>query len=144
MLKSEFEERFGCKVSNEVFDHVNEIYMNAGKLDKDTFCGEYKVNGVSETVEALNDEVNRLWGVNSGLKKRVDYLEYTLKEAATKILKDVLKNDELNAERLADVARTLVGADEVIKMKLSYRIFLSDEERNRLIDLIEAHKNAPK
>lgn len=37
MMKQEFEERVGMKVSNEEFDAINLVYMNSD-IEKDEFC----------------------------------------------------------------------------------------------------------
>lgn len=43
MTKKEFEDRTGVQISDELFESINIIYMNAGdNIDKDTFCKDYK------------------------------------------------------------------------------------------------------
>lgn len=43
MLQREFEERVGFQVSEEDFNKINMMYLDAGEnIDKDTFCKDYK------------------------------------------------------------------------------------------------------
>jgi len=58
MNKQEFESLVGQKTTDEDFDRFNEIYMNAGEVDKETFCNAvknlHKLPGTWEVIEALS------------------------------------------------------------------------------------------
>lgn len=58
MTKKEFEDRTGVQISDELFESINIIYMNAGdNIDKDTFCKDYKKHADSKILHALHDRV---------------------------------------------------------------------------------------
>lgn len=47
MTQQEFESRTGEKVTAAAYATVEEIYLNAGSIDKDVFCREWKKHGSS-------------------------------------------------------------------------------------------------
>ena len=59
MTRKEFEECTGLQVSAVEFCTINDIYMAAGEMDKDTFCKEWKQHGESKLLAELWHRVKR-------------------------------------------------------------------------------------
>ena len=52
MLKKEFEDRTGTKVSSEDFEIIHRIYMATGEMDKDTFCQNWDPKFLANPITA--------------------------------------------------------------------------------------------
>ena len=97
MTKQEFEERTGMTVTEDRFNEINEIYMNAGILDKDEFCEQWKLveaGGCVPIVEELSRMVNEFFDKIHELQQKLKKEE---KEEAEKEKKDKI------IERLANL-----------------------------------------
>lgn len=84
MTKQEFEERTGMTVTEDRFNEINEIYMNAGVLDKDEFCEQWKLveaGGCVPIVEELSRMANLLFDKIKSLPQKLEKEE---KEKADK------------------------------------------------------------
>lgn len=138
MLKNEFEERIGRKVTDEEFVNANAMYMAAGDgTDKDVFCSEWKRIGESPLVKGLFETACR-----NG--KRVQELEEVNEEQldiisdAADAMLSVSKMQGITApirEALESKAVWLVGMREVIKRKARMLITYNRDE----IAYIEEH-----
>lgn len=53
MTQKEFEDRIGRKVTTEEYAYADALYMNAGDIEKDDFCREYKTIKDCRTVKEV-------------------------------------------------------------------------------------------
>ena len=138
MLKNEFEERIGRKVTDEEFVNANAMYMAAGDgTDKDVFCREWKRIGESPLVKGLFETA-----CCNG--KRVQELEEVSREQlgiisdAADAMLSVSDMQGVTApvrEKLEEHATFLVGRCAVIKRKARMLITYNRDE----IAYIEEH-----
>lgn len=125
MTKEEFEDRTGIK-SEEVFEEANRMYMNAGDMDKNTFCYDYKKHGDSILLSYFYHHSNML----EKQKKDVDALK---NEIACFLLK---KADDWDDNDLRDKAVELIGEKEVIMRKIELELELWNEDKSYIKDNI--------
>lgn len=59
MLQKEFEQLTGIKVSEEDFERINEMYIEAGNMDKKSFCEAYKKGDFLSVVPTVIETVKR-------------------------------------------------------------------------------------
>lgn len=59
MLQKEFEQLTGIKVSEEDFEKINEMYIEAGNMDKKSFCEAYKKGDFLSVVPTVIETVKR-------------------------------------------------------------------------------------
>lgn len=59
MLQKEFEQLTGIKVSEEDFETINEMYIEAGNMDKKSFCEAYKKGDFLSVVPTVIETVKR-------------------------------------------------------------------------------------
>jgi hypothetical protein len=59
MLQKEFEQLTGIKVSEEDFEKINEMCIEAGNMDKKSFCEAYKKGDFLSVVPTVIETVKR-------------------------------------------------------------------------------------
>lgn len=59
MLQKEFEQLTDIKVSEEDFEKINEMYIEAGNMDKKSFCEAYKKGDFLSVVPTVIETVKR-------------------------------------------------------------------------------------
>lgn len=156
MNRQEFEIRTGLTIEPEAYNKVEQIYLNAGSMDKDAFCKAWKsAKGAAlELIEELSDNVDDKRAHINKLDIKIQNLEHDLEmEDERKRLRneemDKLRevNNDLEAERntliaeKVDLALALLknGLDEqaiailghayVISLKCSADIELSRADK---------------
>lgn len=104
----EFESLTKMEVSDKEYAAIEQIYLNAGELDKESFCKGWKQakDASREVMQALSDNVDGKRIHISRLDKKIEALEYELdhergiKELRVHELEDAMKRvSELEAER---------------------------------------------
>lgn len=97
MLKEEFEARIGNKIEQKEYAKVEQVYLNAESMDKDTFCKGWKsAKGATlELIEELSYAVDGKRIIIDKLDKRIQNLEDKL-DREIEIKK--LRIDELEEE----------------------------------------------
>lgn len=156
MNQKEFETRTGLTIEPEAYAKVEQIYLNAGSMDKDVFCKAWKsVKGTTlELIEELSDNVDGKRAHIDKLDIKIQNLEHDLEmEAERKKLRneemDKLReyNNDLEAERntliaekvdlalallkagLDEQAIAILGHGYVISLKCSSDIELSKADK---------------
>lgn len=140
MTKQEFEARYGKRVTDEEFDFINEAYMAAGDIDKDTFCAEWRMHGLGESmvVKALADlallQESSVKAANAELVEQLAELRYQLaelREQNDKLLSALL------SEEAAEAAVDIVGREAVILRRLEADLPLSDDDKSYLAQMLK-------
>lgn len=126
MIQKEFEKRTGIK-SDVVFEEANRMYMNAGDMDKDAFCDDYKEHGDSILLSYFYHHCNML----ETQKKDLDSFK---NEIACFLLS---KADDWDDKELRDKAVELIGEKEVILRKIELGIELWNEDKSYIKDNIQ-------
>lgn len=118
MTKQEFEERYGSEVSNEVFNNINDLYMGADDMDKDTFVKDYKKHEESMLLLTYFYKAQKQEKVINNLKQQ-------LSEFADKILYHASENMD---ETLLNEVEGLLGKKKFILRKIAMNIQLTNDD----------------
>lgn len=118
MTKQEFEERYGSEVSNEVFDNINDLYMGADDMDKDTFVKDYKKHEESMLLQTYFYKAQKQEKVIDNLKQQLASLTDTL----------IQKGSEWGDKETLDIAINAIGMKNVILRKIALNIELEDDD----------------
>lgn len=123
MLREEFENRMGNTVTPEAYTDIEDLYISAGDLDKDTFCDDYKLHGASKILAEI-------WG---RYKTTRDVLKVYKKEhqAAAEML--VRFSYDYGIKEAYAQANAMIGDRGVIRYKLENSIELTSEEKDFII-----------
>ena len=126
MTRKEFEERTGLNVSAVEFCTVNDIYMAAGEMDKDTFCKEWKKHSESKLLAELWKRVKHEHDLGMQKKEECDKLLSERWELVDFLLERAQKFGD---EELLLKAIDMVGHAEVIRRKLTLEMPLWERDR---------------
>lgn len=126
MTRKEFEERTGLNVSAVEFCTVNDIYMAAGEMDKDTFCKEWKKHSESKLLAELWKRVKHEHDLGMQKKEECDKLYSERWELVDFLLERAQKFGD---EELLLKAIDMVGHAEVIRRKLTLEMPLWERDR---------------
>ena len=118
MTQQEFEQRTGIK-SDVIYEIANGVYMEAGDMDKDAFCMDYKKHGDSILLSYFYKKCVALRKELSGMKEeRQELVEFLLKQ-----------EDESDDIIFRNKAAELVGDKEVIRLKIENGWELDKEDK---------------
>lgn len=126
MTQKEFEQRTGLNVSAVEFCTVNDIYMAAGEMDKDTFCKEWKKHSESKLLAELWKRVKHEHDLGMQKKEECDKLHSERWELVDFLLERAQKFGD---EELLLKAIDMVGHAEVIRRKLTLEMPLWERDR---------------
>ena len=124
MLKEEFIERTGMEVTDEEFASINEMYCNAGSIEKDEFCEDYKKHHDSKLLSFFYDRAC----------SRLQLLSYNDKENKKNgeiLLKAI--SDEYTAPEVRQVCMNLIGEGDYLVYLINNHIELTEEERALIV-----------
>lgn len=120
MQKIEFEQRTGIELTDEQYQRVEIMYLNAGNMDKDEFCEDYKKHSDSVILNTYFDQSEKL-------RNKLDaYREQQINMAYFLIKKSMVGGDK----DMVQMAISLIGEQKYIQHKLErgYNLFESDKE----------------
>ena len=120
MQKIEFTQRTGIELTDEQYKRVEDIYLNAGNIDKDEFCKDYKKHADSVILNTYFDQSEKLRSkLGACREKNVELAHFLIKKSMVGGDKDMIKE-----------AIYLIGEQKYIQYKLekSYNLFESDKE----------------
>ena len=126
MTRKEFEDRTGLQVTALEFSSVNDIYMAAGEMDKDTFCKEWKQHGESKLLAELWKTVKREHDMGMEKKGECEKLYQERWELVDFLLERAQKFGD---EELLIKAIDMVGHAEVIRRKMTLEMPLWERDR---------------
>lgn len=118
MTQQEFEQRTGI-TSDVVYEEANGVYMEAGDMDKDAFCMDYKKHGDSILLSYFYKKCVELRKELRGMKEeRQELVEFLLKQ-----------ENETDDVVFRNKAAELVGEKEVIRLKIENDWELGKEDK---------------
>lgn len=120
MTREEFKTRTGMELTNEQFQRVNDMYMEAGELSKDAFCEDYKKHSESKILEEFYNQATRF---NVRLNA---YAMFLIEQA-----------DKWGAEDLRDKAIEILGIDKYLTVKIEKGYNLWDIDKKELIEILK-------
>lgn len=105
MLQKEFEQLTGIKVLEEDFEKINEMYIEAGNMDKKSFCEAYKKGDFLSVVPTVIETVKRTANFE-GYQEGQDEIHDLKMQIAAK--DDVIREkDELLQAQLEDIKKAI-------------------------------------
>lgn len=105
MLQKEFEQLTGIKVSEEDFETINEMYIEAGNMDKKSFCEAYKKGDFLSVVPTVIETVKRTADFE-GYQKGQDEIHDLKMQIAAKD-EVIREKDELLQAQLEDIKKVI-------------------------------------
>lgn len=105
MLQKEFEQLTGIKVSEEDFETINEMYIEAGNMDKKSFCEAYKKGDFLSVVPTVIETVKRTANFE-GYQKGQDEIHDLKMQIAAKD-EVIREKDELLQAQLEDIKKAI-------------------------------------
>lgn len=112
MLQKEFEQLTGIKVSEEDFETINEMYIEAGNMDKKSFCEAYKKGDFLSVVPTVIETVKRtanFEGYQEGQDEIHDLkMQIAAKDEVIREKDEVIREkDELLQAQLEDIKKAI-------------------------------------
>lgn len=117
MTKQEFEARYGKEVSGQMYDRINDLYMGAGDMDKDTFVKDYKKHEESMLLQAYYEKSKELERMLAYANQRITYLLDEMIKSGAEYDTDLLKTAEAE-----------IGKKNLILRKIYLQIELEDDD----------------
>lgn len=105
MLQKEFEQLTGIKVSEEDFEKINEMYIEAGNMDKKSFCEAYKKGDFLSVVHTVIETVKRTANFE-GYQEGQDEIHDLKMQIAAKD-EVIREKDELLQAQLEDIKKAI-------------------------------------
>lgn len=105
MLQKEFEQLTGIKVSEEDFETINEMYIEAGNMDKKSFCEAYKKEDFLSVVPTVIETVKRTANFE-GYQEGQDEIHDLKMQIAAKD-EVIREKDELLQAQLEDIKKAI-------------------------------------
>lgn len=131
MTIEEYSERMGYQATMEEYTKADPIYLNAGNLDKDTFCKDYKKHKGSVIIETLAERCNaQEIGLRDAMQKERNAAHVMLREA-DEIRKGGM---DASADAIDHIAYLLLGKRDGIKWKLNKCFTLSETDKEFIIN----------
>ncbi len=133
MLQKEFEDRTGMTVTAEEYSKIEKLYMQAGQMDKDTFCEEYKKVAKSKLVEELQTSLR----ISEG-KVRTAKMQLEAAAARENDMADFLieQAEKWAATDLRAKAIEMLGSAEYLRRKIEKGFNLWEVDRELLISVL--------
>lgn len=120
MQKIEFTQRTGIELTDEQYQRVEDLYLNAWNIDKDVFCRDYEKHSDSVILNAYFDQSKKL-------RDELDtYKEKQIATAHFLIKKSMVGGDK----DMINMAISLIGEQRYIQHKLEkgYNLLALDKE----------------
>lgn len=105
MLQKEFEQLTGIKVSEEDFEKINEMYIEAVNMDKKSFCEAYKKGDFLSVVPTVIETVKRTANYE-GYQEGLDEIHDLKMQIAAKD-EVIREKEELLQAQLEDVKKAI-------------------------------------
>lgn len=127
MQKQEFTQKTGIELTDAEYKEVELMYLEAGNMDKDEFCKDYKKHHESTLLATYFRQAENL-------KSKLD----DMRDERSKLVDFLLDRAQCFGDvELLHKAIQLIGYDKVIKRKLRMDLPLWDEDKKYIIDNIK-------
>lgn len=127
MTKLEFTQRTEIEPTDDEFKSINEMYLEAGDMDKDVFCQDFKEHKDSKLLGVFFRQAENL-------KDKLD----AMRDERSILVDFLLERAQCFGDiELLNKAIELIGHDKVIKRKIRQNLPLWDEDKQYIIDNIK-------
>lgn len=126
MQKIEFTQRTGIELTDEQYQRVEDMYLNAGNMDKDDFCKDCKKHSDSVILNTYFEQSEKLKNkLDAYREKQVTLAHFLIKKSMVGGDKDMIRE-----------AIYLIGEQKYIQHKLEKGYTLFDTDKELIISLI--------
>ena len=127
MQKQEFTQRTGIELTDAEYKEVELMYLEAGNMDKDEFCKDYKEHHDSTLLATFFRQAENL-------KSKLD----DMRDERSILVDFLLERAQCFGDiELLNKAIELIGHDNVIKRKIRQNLPLWDEDKQYIVDNIK-------
>ena len=132
MLQKEFFERTGINLTEQEFNQVHAIYMQAGdNVDKDQFCADWKKHHDSDLLHIFYNQVNRLETELKQTKNEVYELALYIMDQA----------EVCSAPTLREKAIQMLGIETYLRIKIQKGYNLWQLDKDALVEILSENKS---
>lgn len=126
MLQKEFFERTNIQLSDAEYNKVDAMYCDAGNLDKDQFCQDYKKHHDSILIQEFYNK-------SVSLKSSLDKSNAKISDLAMFL---VDQTEKCSSSDLRDKAIELLGIEKYLSVKIQKGYNIWDIDKNDLIEIL--------
>lgn len=127
MTKLEFTQRTGIELTDAEYKEVEIMYLEAGNMDKDAFCKDYKKHKDSTLLAAYYEKSNRLEEkLDAWREERSQVIDFLLERA-----------QKFGDIELLNQAIKMVGHKRVIRRKIKLDLPLWDYDKEYIAENIQ-------
>ena len=126
MTQKEFESKTGMILTNEEFEKINGMYLEAGNIDKDAFCSDYKEHSNSSLLNVYYEQTERL-------KNKLDSFRQKQIETAYFLIRKSMAGGD---KGMIAMAISFIGEQKYIEHKIEKGYDLLDIDKKLIIKLI--------
>ena len=130
MTLQEFNQRTSANLTEQQYSSVEEMYMNAGDIDKDVFCNDWKKHHDSNLLHIFYNQLDCLG-------KELDKANNEIHELAIYILKQA---EVCSAPSLRQKAIQMLGVETYLRVKIQKGYNLWQKDLNALVEILSKTK----
>lgn len=126
MTLSEFNERTNAHLTEDQYKPVENMYNEAGNIQKDQFCADWKKHNDSVLLQEFFAQSERLKGKVDGYRNQINEIALFLVDQAEK----------WSASDLRSMAIQILGLEKYLQIKLQKGYNLWDIDREDMIQIL--------
>ena len=126
MTLLEFNERTNAHLTEDQYKPVENMYNEAGNIQKDQFCADWKKHNDSVLLQEFFAQSERLKGKVDGYRNQINEIALFLVDQAEK----------WSASDLRSMAIQILGLEQYIQIKLQKGYNLWDIDREDMIQIL--------
>lgn len=126
MTLSEFNERTNAHLTEDQYKPVENMYNEAGNIQKDQFCADWKKHNESVLLQEFFAQSERLKGKVDGYRNQINEIALFLVDQAEK----------WSASDLRSMAIQILGLEKYLQIKLQKGYNLWDIDREDMIQIL--------
>lgn len=126
MALSEFNERTNAHLTEDQYKPVENMYNEAGNIQKDQFCADWKKHNDSVLLQEFFAQSERLKGKVDGYRNQINEIALFLVDQAEK----------WSASDLRSMAIQILGLEKYLQIKLQKGYNLWDIDREDMIQIL--------
>ena len=126
MTLSEFNERTNAHLTEDQYKPVENMYNEAGNIQKDQFCADWKKHNDSVLLQEFFAQSERLKGKVDGYRNQINEIALFLVDQAEK----------WSASDLRSMAIQILGLEKYLQIKLQKGYTLWDIDREDMIQIL--------
>lgn len=130
MTLSEFNERTNAHLTEDQYKPVENMYNEAGNIQKDQFCADWKKHNDSVLLQELFAQSERLKGKVDGYRNQINEIALFLVDQAEK----------WSASDLRSIAIQMLGIETYLRIKIQKGYNLWQKDLDALVEILSKTK----